>query len=181
LRAAAPAALLELTKVPGVTTRRARLLHEALGVASVDELEDAARAGRVREVKGFGAKTEAAILAALASYRLRPVALRLVDAREMAAALAAFAAGYPGVEAVDVVGAVRRWEEVVDEVAIVGVTTRPPRGVLDAIAAYPPLARTEERAEDRFTARLATGVRVRVRLVSPRMRGRALIRIERVR
>src|SRR5205814_3116965 len=36
LRAAAPAALLELTKVPGLTTRRARLLHEALGVASVD-------------------------------------------------------------------------------------------------------------------------------------------------
>ena len=50
LRAAAPAALLELTQVPGVTKRRAGLLHRALGVGSIDELAAAARAGRIREV-----------------------------------------------------------------------------------------------------------------------------------
>ncbi len=90
LRAAAPAAVLELSQVRGISPERARRLHDALGVGGIDELEAAARAGRVREVKGFGPKSEAAILSAIAAYRNSTAALRLIDARDAAAALAAF-------------------------------------------------------------------------------------------
>ena len=177
LRAAAPAALLELTQVPGVTKRRAGLLHRALGVGSIDELAAAARAGRIRDVKGFGPKTEAAILAGIAVYRERPVALRLADARDAADALAAFVAATPGIAGTDVVGGVRRWDEVVGELAVLGVGAGAgeARTAIDAIARYPPLARVEEQSDDRLTGRLADGVRVRVRFVSQARRGVGLI------
>jgi DNA polymerase (family 10) len=175
LRTAAPAALLELTRLRGVTKRRARLLHDALGVANIDELAAAARAGRVRDVKGFGPKTEAAILEAIAAYRQRPIAMRLVDARDAALGLAAFVAGCRGVESADVTGGVRGWQEVVDELAVLAVADPPTGPAVDAVANYPPLARVEQWTEDRVIARLADGVRVNVRLAAPHRRGVALI------
>src|SRR5688500_740337 len=89
LRDAEQAALLELTRLPGISKDRAVRLHDALAVNNIDELAAAARARRVREVRGFGPKREAAILAAIDAYRRRPQAIRLVDARDTAQALAA--------------------------------------------------------------------------------------------
>jgi DNA polymerase (family 10) len=90
-------------------------------------------------------------------------------------ALAAFVGATPGVDRADVVGAVRRWDEVVGELAVLGVAGAAARATIDAIAGYPPLARVEERSDDRLAGRLADGVRARVRLVSPVRRGVGLI------
>jgi len=176
LRAETPPALLEISHVPGISRARARKLSEALGIANLDELEAAGHAQRIRRVKGFGAKTEAAVLAAIERYRRRPAAVRLVDADDAGTALARFVASLPGVWSADVVGGIRRWEEVVDELAVVGAVdpgTRTP--VMDAVAAYPPLARIEERASDYLVGRLSNGVRVRVRIAPVSRRGLALI------
>ena len=175
LRAGAPAALLELTRVPGVTKKRARALHDALGVASVDDLAAAAQAGRIRDVKGFGPKTEASILEAVRAYRQRPVAIRLIDAREAAASLARFVGDCPGVDAAEVAGGVRRWEEVIEEVAVMAVIGHGTARAGEAVAGYPPLARVEERGPDLVVGRLADGVRVRVRFAPPSRRGVVLV------
>ncbi|HVT07373.1 MAG TPA: helix-hairpin-helix domain-containing protein [Polyangia bacterium] len=177
LRAEAPAAVLELSQIRGISPERARRLHEALGVGGIDELEAAARDGRVREVKGFGPKTERSILSAIDDYRRRTDAIRLVDARDLAAALAAFVGRQPGVIAADVAGPVRRWQEAVDELAVVGVVgdTDEVPGVLDRVAHFPPLARVESRAPDQLAGRLSDGVRIRVRVVPESRRGVALI------
>ena len=175
LRAAAPAALLELTRLPGVSKERAQRLHEALGVTDLNELEAAARQGRVREVWGFGPKSEAAILGAIEAYRRRPQAIRLIDARDAAVALADFVAAQPGVTAVDVAGGVRLWDEVIDELVVVGVTDQADESMTDRLGNYPPLARIERRAPDRIVGRLADGVRVRARVTSPARRGPTLI------
>ncbi|MCA9549536.1 MAG: hypothetical protein KC933_05830 [Myxococcales bacterium] len=65
------AGAVELPQLPGVSDAKLWALHEALGITSVEELEEAARAGRVQTVKGFGAKTEAGILAAIERARVR--------------------------------------------------------------------------------------------------------------
>jgi DNA polymerase (family 10) len=174
LRATAPAALLELSQLPGVSRERARRLHEALGINDLDELAAAARDQRVRTVKGFGPKSEAAILAAIDAHRRRPQALRLIDARQAAAAFAAFIAGRPGVLTVEVAGAVRLWDEVVDELSVVA-TVETASQAAEMLAAYPPLARIETQAPDRAVGRLADGVRVRLRVTPPSHRGLALL------
>ena len=53
-------------------------MHEALGIASLADLRAAASAGRLREVKGFGRKSEAAILAAIETFRAQAPVMRLV-------------------------------------------------------------------------------------------------------
>jgi len=127
-------------------------------------------------VKGFGPKTEAAILRAIQAHRERPRALRLVDARRAAAALLGFVVGQPGVEAAEIAGAVRRWQEEVEEIAVVAMTAPGQIPVaIQAITRYPPLARVEATTDDSVVARLADGVRVRVRLALPSRWGAALI------
>jgi DNA polymerase (family X) len=175
LRASLPAAVLELTQLSGISKERALALHQSLGVSSVDELAAAARAGRVREVRGFGEKSEAALLRAIDRYRRRPQAMRLIDARDTAAALAAFVAAQPGVSAVDVAGGVRLWDEVIDEIAVVAVVPEVGVSTAELVAGYPALARLEERGPDHVIGRLANGVRVRVRFTPPALRGRALV------
>lgn len=65
LRKDYPAGILDLLRLPGVGPKRVRLFYEKLGVGSLDELERAVRAGRLRTLGGFGAKSEQRILEAI--------------------------------------------------------------------------------------------------------------------
>src|SRR5436190_20822840 len=58
LRAKFPAGLVAMTKLEGLGPKRARRLHEELGIDSLDALREAASGGRIRELKGFGEKAE---------------------------------------------------------------------------------------------------------------------------
>lgn len=62
VRAAVPAGVRELTRIPGLGPKRAMLLHERLGVSTVDQLLDAIHAERLRDLRGFGEKSEENIL-----------------------------------------------------------------------------------------------------------------------
>src|ERR687895_673181 len=61
-----PAGLVEITRIPGLGPKRAKLLHDEIGVSSIDELREAAEDGRLKDVKGFGKKAEENVLAAFA-------------------------------------------------------------------------------------------------------------------
>src|SRR5579884_3557572 len=67
LRAKFPAGLVEITRLPGLGPKRARRLYDELGIDSLEALRAAAERQRIRELKGFGAKAEEALLAALAA------------------------------------------------------------------------------------------------------------------
>ncbi len=62
-----PSGLVEVTRIPGLGPKRAKLLHDKLGVASIDELRQAAEDGRLKDVKGFGKKAEENVMAAFAA------------------------------------------------------------------------------------------------------------------
>ncbi|MGH3171417.1 MAG: DNA polymerase/3'-5' exonuclease PolX [Trebonia sp.] len=62
LRGKIPPGVRELTKVPGLGPKRAMTLARDLGIASVPDLEAALKEGRLRDVAGFGAKTEERLL-----------------------------------------------------------------------------------------------------------------------
>src|SRR5216683_1720564 len=65
LRAKFPPGLIEITLLPGIGAKRARLLHSELGVDSPQALREAALSQRLRGVRGLGPKLEASVLAAL--------------------------------------------------------------------------------------------------------------------
>jgi DNA polymerase (family 10) len=69
LRAKLPLSLLEWLRIPGLGPKKARAIHVNLGIATLDELEVAAREGRLRDLDGFGETTETKILEGLARVR----------------------------------------------------------------------------------------------------------------
>jgi DNA polymerase (family X) len=135
LRAEFPPSLLELAQVPGMTITRVRALHAGLGIEGLDDLQQAAAAGKLRELKGFGAKTEQKILEGIERYRNRPARRRLIDARDIALPLAQRLRVVPGVVALEVAGAVRRWKETVGTLRMVASAAEPGRALAALIDA----------------------------------------------
>jgi DNA polymerase (family 10) len=71
LRKDYPPGILDLLRLPGVGPKRVRLFYEKLGVGSLEELERAIRAGRLRALGGFGAKSEQRLLEAIMTVKSR--------------------------------------------------------------------------------------------------------------
>ena len=85
VRSELPAGIGEMLKIPDLGPKKIAALHAALAIGSVAELEAACRDGRVREVKGFGEKTEKKILEGIHRMRTAAARVRLSDAREVGA------------------------------------------------------------------------------------------------
>ena len=66
-----PKGIIELSALPGLSISKIKTLHEALGIASIADLKAAAEAGKIKTLKGFGAKTEATLLETITSQHQR--------------------------------------------------------------------------------------------------------------
>jgi DNA polymerase (family 10) len=121
LRREHPDGAAELVQVDGLTPRRIRALQAALGVRSVGELHAACKQERVRQVRGFGKKTEARLCAACERWLGRggPKPRRLILSQALQLAEALQRELLPVVPEVHVAGAVRRGEETIDELDLV--------------------------------------------------------------
>ncbi len=175
MRSELPPGALELAEVPHLGLRKMRMLHEALGIASVAELEAACLAGKVRGVKGFGQKTEQKILQGIAESRQVEERLLLVEAEEVADRLAAFLAEGPNVQQATIAGDIRRAAELVDGIDVV-VSSSDAKSVLDRFELFGAIAEVIERGDDFAIARLGGGARARVVVAPPDVAGLALLR-----
>ena len=123
LRAEIPAAIVVLTQVPGIGPRTAWRLHESLGIEDVASLLAAARAGRIREMPGFGAKTEANIIKAIQSMQSddgrKPLYMALPLAQQIVNELLEVS----GVEHAGVGGSIRRRRDTIGDIDIIAATS----------------------------------------------------------
>ena len=126
----------ELGGIAGLAPIRIQTLYRELGIASVSALRAACEAEAIRTLRGFGAKTELNLLASLtAASDDSAKSMLLVHARDIAERLRAHAVGCPDVCRLDVVGAVRRWEESVSSIDILA-TVRDLQKVPGVFAAF---------------------------------------------
>ena len=114
IRAKIPAGVRDLTRVPGLGPKRALLLNAELGVSSVGELTDALRAGRLRDLAGFGVKSEERILRGLTVMTHGRVTLNV--AMNTATEIIAELAGHT--ERAAYAGSLRRMRETIGDVDI---------------------------------------------------------------
>jgi DNA polymerase (family 10) len=124
LRAELPPSLSELLTVPGLGPRTARLIYDQLGIASLVELEAAARANRLRDVTGLGARTEERILAELERLKQRSGRHQLGLSSEVAHDLVTELLSCPAVVNAAVVGSVRRMADTIGDVNLLVATDR---------------------------------------------------------
>jgi DNA polymerase (family 10) len=174
LRAEYPPGVLELVRVPALGVAKVRTLHQELGIRSLDDLEAACRAGRVRTVKGFGAKTEARILAGIAETRQALERLLLVEAMPIADTILAWLRAQPETEEADLAGALRRAEESTDTIDFV-VSTKDEAALGERLAKCPLFSEIVDRSEKQVIARLPTGLRAIVHVVRPALHAAAMI------
>ena len=175
LRAEVPAGALELSEVPGLSLKKIQLLAQTLGIDSVAALKRAGEDGRLRAVKGFGAKTVDKLLDGIARWERRDAEVLLVDALEEAEPLAAHLARHPACARVEAVGALRRWCETVTSAEFL-VVSDAPAAILDHLAAYSSVVRTVSRGERQALVRLSSGLHVELHVVDQAGWAAALVR-----
>jgi DNA polymerase (family 10) len=173
LLASIPASVLTLSRVPGVGPKKAAKIHAELGVSTLDELRAACEQQRVRALKGFGAKTEEAILKGLAVAESAGVRMRWVDADVIAQQLLDFMREGPGVRQIELAGSYRRGRETVGDLDLL-VDADDVAAVMDRFASHAGIADLIGRGDTKMSVRMATGMQVDLRVVPTASFGAAL-------
>ncbi|HKS08687.1 MAG TPA: helix-hairpin-helix domain-containing protein, partial [Pyrinomonadaceae bacterium] len=126
LRAEFPKGIVQLSAVPGLSLAKVKQLHDELGIGSVEELKAAAEAGKLRDLKGFGAKTEQRLLEQLNKPQENPrQRLYLHHAWNTAEQIIEYMKSNRGLAEISVAGSLRRWVETVDVIDIVASGKKP--------------------------------------------------------
>jgi DNA polymerase (family 10) len=154
----------ELADVAGIGPKKAVVLHQKLGIENIEQLEAAAREGKIRGLPGFGEKSEQNILQGIAARKgtvgrsllgaMLPVALK------MKAQLAAL----PAVRQISLAGSIRRMKETIGDIDILAASPEPDT-VMEAFCSLPEVSRVLARGSTKSSIILASGVQVDLRVV----------------
>ena len=172
LREEMPADIVALTRVEGVGPKTVGTLYHELGITTLDELEAAAEAGEIREIKGFGAKTEENILDGIEFAREASERTRLGDARPIADDALAHLADHDAVAKAEVCGSIRRWKATIGDIDVL-VASDEPESVVAAFTAWEGTDAVIEAGTGKASVR-AAGTRVDLRVVDVTEFGAAL-------
>ena len=154
-----PAGLEALLRLPGLGPKRVKALYQDLHIKSVKQLENAARRGRLRELPGFGVKTEQRVLEAIDAHRGGEKRFLLSVARHYADPLVAYLQAVSGVKDVVVAGSFRRGRETVGDVDIL-VTAGARSPVMQRFVEYDEVADVVSQGTTRATVFLRSGLHV---------------------
>ena len=167
MRRELPAGVIELSEIPGLSLKKIIALNETLGIETVADLKAAAEAGRVSQVKGFGAKVEAKLLAHIEKIEAPKNGFLLLDhALDAAEKLIDHLRACPELVEAAAAGALRRRKETIRRICIVAGGTQP-KPILERFLSFPALARTEELDETHCQARLAGEIPAELVIVPP--------------
>ncbi|HUI99915.1 MAG TPA: DNA polymerase/3'-5' exonuclease PolX [Usitatibacter sp.] len=166
LRSHFPPGITELLRLPGLGPKRAALLHEKLHVDSLEDLKRAAGEGKLREVPGFGEKTEQKLLEAVEARLTKERRFKLAFAAQYAEPLAKSLGA-------TIAGSYRRRKETVGDLDLV-VAASDAAPVIERFAGYPEVKEILARGTTKATVVLGCGIQVDLRVVEPASFGAAL-------
>ncbi|MBI5643187.1 MAG: DNA polymerase/3'-5' exonuclease PolX [Deltaproteobacteria bacterium] len=168
-----PHGMLEIIKVSGVGPKKAALLYKQLGVATVDDLELAAREERIRNLHGFGEVSERKILKGITDLKSMSRKVKLSDALNYAERFKEFIRSVPGIYDIVPAGSLRRWKEEVGDLDIL-TTCSNPSAVMDRFLTHPDIKEVLSKGETKSTVVLKSGLQVDLRVLERKSFGAAL-------
>jgi len=173
LLAAVPQGLITLLSVPGVGPATARIIYENLKITSVDELEEAAKAHRLRELPKIQAKTEENILKSIASLKQRTGRSLIHHARDAADEMIV-TLREAGVQEISVAGSVRRYRETIGDIDLL-VPSKDAAPIMKAFTGAPSVERVLAQGETKSSVIVARGLQIDLRVVPPDSWGAAML------
>ena len=175
LRAKVPPGLVELIRVPGLGPKTAKLLHDQLGVDSVEALREAITTERLRDLPGLGSKTEANLREAIARIGAKDTARRpMADAIAIAEELCRRLAEMPEVVEVTYAGSLRRMRETIGDIDIL-VASNDPAPVHAALRDSDLVTDVLAAGEKKTSVLTRRGIQADLRVVEPDAYGAALV------
>lgn len=169
-----PAELSDIMHIKGLGAKMTAALHHELGIRGIDDLKEAVARHRVRELSGFGEKTEKLISEALENLEPGEQRMKLADAEPFAEALVERLEALDGVKQVTVAGSYRRRRESVGDLDIL-VTARRGADVPKRFVAFDEVAKVVSRGDTRSTVVLDNGLQVDLRVVPAVSYGAAMV------
>jgi DNA polymerase (family 10) len=173
LRGGLPPSFLGLLEIRGLGPRTARLLHDRLGVDTVQRLEQVCRSREIVTVAGIRDKTRENILKGIEQWKAGRARTLLSRARGIADILADALRAHGGVDRLEIAGSIRRMRETVKDIDLL-VTSREPARVIDTLVSLPSVIDVLARGDTRASVRHQEGIGVDLRVVEPEAFGAAL-------
>jgi DNA polymerase (family 10) len=168
-----PEGLLDLLRLPSLGPKRVKALYEQLGIEGLEALKAAAQAKKIRDLRGFGAKTEESILREAERERQGERRLLLREVEDVAKRLVRHLEQAEGIGRITVAGSYRRRKETVGDLDIL-VTAEDGPKVMERFVAFEEVERILGQGTTRSSVRLRSGLQVDVRVVPEASYGAAL-------
>ncbi|TVR61779.1 MAG: DNA polymerase/3'-5' exonuclease PolX [Gemmatimonadales bacterium] len=171
-----PRELATLTRLDGVGPKKARKLWKELDVTTPDELEAAAKEGRVAALSGFGQKSVEKILRAIEDFRKHQGRFLRAEAVQYLRPLLVHVEGVEAIRRLEVAGSYRRGKETVGDIDLLALVEGDDdrAGVMEAFTTFPGVDRIEMSGETRGSVVLTSGLPVDLRILGPESYGAAL-------
>ena len=168
-----PVSVLDMLRVPNLGPKKARVLFDQLGISTLDQLRVACEESQVRQLKGFGVKTEQRILQGIAIAAKAGERILWAKADETAQAIAQHLRDCPSIEQLELAGSYRRGCETVGDLDVLVVSTNSDE-VMNRFGEFPDLKETIVRGDTKMSIRLSSGLSVDLRVVPAESFGAAL-------
>jgi DNA polymerase (family 10) len=144
LREEVPPTLVEMLRIPGLGPRTVRLIHDELGLETIEDLRHAAEAGTLRSIKGLSARTERMILDGIETLEARPHRLLLDQAEAIVRSVVDALSGTPGLHRIVPAGSFRRRRETIGDIDLLAETDDPAKlmerfttlGIVDRVIGF---------------------------------------------
>jgi DNA polymerase (family X) len=178
LRAKLPPGLVDLMNLPGIGLKTAQLVWKELAITTVDELEAAAKAGKLRDLPRFGQKREDKLIASIEAWRKRAAAPKrrpMAEAMLAAEALVARMRAVPGVLACEFAGSLRRRAETIGDLDIlVSAKDADHVAIIDAFVGAPEVVEVLGKGDTKTSVVLDGGMQADLRVVPHESWGAAM-------
>ncbi len=168
-----PAGLADWLQVPGLGPKKVAMIWKELGITTLTELADAAKAGKLRTLAGMGEKSETQIIAGIDSLSRRSGRIPLGRAYPLAQQIIATLKQIPGVSAAEPAGSLRRMRSTVGDLDIL-VAARESGPVMDVFTTLPGVVRVHGKGETKASIEFGDGVRAQLWVHPPEKFGTAL-------
>lgn len=165
LKASIPSGLIEMLGLSGLGPKKIQALNKKLGVDSIEKLEAACRAGKVAELDGFGEKTQANLLEAIALKRTYASKHLLSDALRAADPVLERLREHPAVIRCSTAGSLRRFKEVIGDIDLLA-SSKKPAEVIEFFVTQPGNVKVQARGETKASVILEGGIQCDLRVVS---------------
>ena len=173
LKAQVPEGVVAMLQIPDVGPRKAALFWKELGITSIDELEKAAKAGKLRDLPGMGARSEQKVLEGIQALKRRTGRVPLGIAWELARAMLDALREVPGVVRAAPAGSLRRMRETVGDLDLL-VAAEDPEPVMARFRELPQVAEVLLSGPTKTSIRTRDGFQVDLRVLEPARWGTAL-------